>query len=132
MKRYFVPVAAILLAALFAFGCTKGYESQKASDDLMITISAASYPLIKGDNALSVKVADRSGKPVTDAAVKVRFFMPPMPGMAPMESSMPATLRGERYSFTANPQMEGGWKAEVTVTRPGKPDVTATFNLDAR
>jgi len=31
-----------------------------------------------------------------------------------------------------NAPMEGGWKADVTVARPGKPVTTATFNVDAR
>ena len=28
--------------------------------------------------------------------------------------------------------MEGGWKIDVAVEQPGKPAVTATFNVDAR
>ncbi len=132
MKKYYLPVLAALFAAIFAFGCSKGYESQKTADDLTVKLSIGSYPLVKGDNVLSVKVADSSGKAVTDSLVKARFFMPPMPGMAPMEFSAQATPKGDVYTFSANPPMEGGWKAEVSVARPGKPAVTVTFNLDVR
>ncbi len=79
-----------------------------------------------------MRIADASGKATTDAAVSVRYFMPPMPGMAPMEYKTQAVLKGDGYSFSANIPMEGGWKAEVAVTRAGKPAATATFNIDAR
>jgi len=121
-----------LVSVGMLFGCSKGYESQKTADDLKITLSVDRYPLIKGDNALSLKVADAAGKAVTDAAVNVRYFMPAMPGMAPMDFNTQAVLKGDRYAFSANVLMEGGWKAEVSVMRQGKPASRATFNLDAR
>jgi DUF1365 family protein len=55
-----------------------------------------------------------------------------MPGMTPMEFTSPAAPKGDKYSFTANIPMEGGWKVDVTATRQDKPEVTATFNVDAR
>lgn len=130
-KIYLILLIAVLAAAVVA-GCSKGYETQKVVNDLTITLTADRYPLIKGDNALAVKVTDATGKPVTDAKVDVRYYMPPMPGMAPMDYTTQAVLKGNAYSWTANPSMEGGWKVEVTVARPGKPAATATFNLDAR
>jgi len=132
MKRIsFLFVVAVLPAVLF-LGCSKGLESTKSAGDLKITLSVARYPLVKSDNTLTVKVTDAAGAVVTDGAVNVRYYMPPMPGMAPMEFSAPATLKGSAYSLTANTPMEGGWKVEVTVTRPGKPAATATFNVDVR
>jgi len=130
-KKLFVIVVCLVSVGML-FGCSKGYESQKTADDLKITLSVDRYPLIKGDNALSLKVADAAGKAVTDAAVNVRYFMPAMPGMAPMDFNTQAVLKGDRYAFSANVLMEGGWKAEVSVMRQGKPASRATFNLDAR
>jgi hypothetical protein len=131
MKRNFV-VLLILISGLLLFGCSKGYQKQTTAGDLKITLSVDRYPLVKGDNTLNAKIADSSGKPVTDAAVTVHYFMPPMPGMAPMDFNTQAVLKGEVYAFSANIPMEGGWKAEVTVSRPGQPAAAATFNLDAR
>lgn len=132
MKNYLLAITVALVSAGMLFGCSKGYESQKTVDDLKITLSVDRYPLVKGDNTMSLKVADAAGKAVTDAAVNVRYFMPPMPGMAPMDFNTQAALKGDRYLFSANVPMEGGWKAEVSVVRSGKPAATATFNLDAR
>ncbi len=134
MKKFYLPIAIAIafFAAALTVGCSKGYQSQKSVDDVNIAISASSYPLVTGDNTLTVKVTDDAGKPVADAQVAIKFYMPPMPGMAPMDLDPPAALKGNAYTFTVNPPMEGGWKVDVTVARTGKPAATATFNLDAR
>ena len=132
MKKFYLPIVLTFLAVALVAGCSKGYQAQKSVDDLTVTLSAGSYPLVKGDNTLTVKATDATGKAVTDAQVAMKFYMPPMPGMAPMEFDQQGTLKGSAYAFTVNPPMEGGWKADVTVARTSKPATTATFNLDAR
>jgi hypothetical protein len=132
MKKYSFVLLIGAVAAQLLFGCTRGYESQKNADDMKITLFSGRYPLVKGDNQLTLKVIDASGKAVPDATVSVRYFMPPMPGMAPMDYSTLAVRKGDAYAFSANIPMEGGWKAEVSVARPGKPAASAIFNIDSR
>lgn len=132
MKRLSLAAVAVIMAIMLAVGISWAYEAQKTTGGVTISISAGSYPLVKGDNDISVKITDGSGKAVTDAKVTARFLMPPMPGMAPMTSKPALVLDGDVYRFKANPAMEGTWKAEITVLRKGKSAVTATFNLDAR
>lgn len=132
MKRNILPVLVLAVSLLGLGACSRGYESEKSTGGMNITLKADSYPLMKGDNKMNVKVSDASGTAVKNAKVDVRFYMPPMPGMAPMESRTQAMLHGDKYVFTVNAAMEGGWKTEVTVTQPGKPAVTSTFNVDAR
>ncbi len=132
MNRTYGVFIVMITSAVLLFGCAKGYETQKSAGDLKITLSVERYPLIKGDNALTLMVADSAGKAVTDAIVNVRYYMPPMPGMAPMDYNTQAVLKGDRYAFSANIPMEGGWKTEVSVARPGKPAASALFNVDAR
>lgn len=131
MRKIYLTIIIAVFTAALASGCSKGYEAQKTVDDLMISLSAT-RPLVKGDNALHVRVADAAGKAVPGAQVSVRFSMPPMPGMAPMELNTQGALEGHLYTFSVNIPVEGGWKAEVSVIRPGKPAATATFNLDVR
>jgi len=130
-KAYLIIMVVVLTASVLA-GCSKGYESQKKVGDLGITLKVDRYPLVKGDNTLSVQVAEQSGKAVTDATINVRYYMPPMSGMAPMEFNTQAAPKGDSYSFAANIPMEGGWKVDVTVTQSGKTPVNTTFNVDAR
>ncbi len=132
MKKVLSMTVIAALAAVVATGCTKGYETKKTVGDLTITLSSKSYPLIKGDNTLAVKLADTSGKAVTDAKVDVRYYMPAMPGMAPMDYTTQATPAGDAYKFTVNIPMEGGWRVDVTANRGGSVLPAATFNIDAR
>ena len=132
MKKNFVAAMAIVFVMSAVYGCSKGYQTEKTSGDVRITLSAARYPLVKGDNTLSIAVTDNGGKAVLDAKVEARYYMPAMPGMAPMEYAALPALKGSMFSFEANIPMEGGWKVDVSVTQSGKPANTATFNLDAR
>jgi hypothetical protein len=132
MKRSFSILTLVLAALVTLFACSKGYESQKTAGDIKITLSVDRYPLVKGDNDIKVRIADPAGKSIANAVVSVRYYMPPMPGMAPMDFTTQAFYQGDRYGFVANIPMEGGWKAEVTVTPPGQQAVSTTYNLDAR
>ncbi len=132
MRKAFSTAVIAALTVLVVFGCTKGYETKKAAGDLTIQLSAGSYPLIKGDNNLTVKVTDAAGKPLTDAKVAIKYYMPPMPGMAPMDYQAQAIPAGDAYKFTANIPMEGGWRVDVTAARGDTQFPTVTFNVDAR
>lgn len=132
MKKSLLVMLVALISVGVVFGCTKGYETQKTAGDVTVTLSAGSYPLVKGDNALKVKLADSSGKPVTDAKMDVRYYMPAMPGMAPMEYTTQTMPSGNAYAFNANIPMEGGWRVDVTTNRGGTALPTVTFNVDAR
>ena len=132
MKKAYLVIMAAVLAASVLVGCSKGYESLKNAGDLGITLKVDRYPLVKGDNSLTVQITEKSGKAMTDATVAVRYSMPPMSGMPPMEFNTQAAPKGNGYSFSANVPMEGGWKIDVTVMQPGKTPFNATFNIDAR
>ncbi len=101
MKRFSLATVTMIMMFVLAVGTSWGYEAQKTTGGLTITLSAGSYPLVKGDNDLSVKITDGAGKAVTDAKVTARFFMPAMPGMAPMSSKTEAMLKGDVYRFNA-------------------------------
>ena len=127
-----LAVALVSMTLLTGGLFSKGYESSKSKGGYTITLKADKYPLIRGDNELSIAVADRSGKTVPGAAVEARYYMPPMPGMAPMDYRTKTAEKGGEYAFLANIPMEGGWKVEVWVTPATGKTVSATFNLDAR
>ena len=107
MKRVSLLIVIAAALAVVFLGCSKGHESTKSAGDLTITLSVARYPLVKSDNTLTVKVTDAAGAAMTDGAVNVRYYMPPMAGMAPMDFNTQATLKGNGYAFSANIPMEG-------------------------
>ncbi len=132
MKKAYLTIAIVSLITMTVVACTKGYESRKTAGSLSVTLLADRYPLIKGDNSLAVKVAGSDGKAVTDSKVEARYYMPAMPGMAPMEFTAQPVLKGGVYAFGTNIPMEGGWKIDVSITQPGSALETVTFNVDAR
>ena len=129
MVRKIAAVLVFVVSASMIAGPTwaKGYENKKAAGKYQVTLKVGSYPLVKGNNTVAVEVADKAGNPVTNAKVSVRYYMPAMPGMAPMSYTAQPVLKGREYGLTADIPMEGGWRFEVSVG-----DDSATFNLDAR
>ncbi|MGB0989541.1 hypothetical protein CRV02_07560 [Arcobacter sp. CECT 8989] len=65
--------------------------------------------LVVGDNNFYVTLA-KDGKPVTDAKVKAKFFMPEMPGMPYMEYVGKAKLVDGKYKMLINFSMSGTWQ----------------------
>ncbi len=132
MKKIYPLLMALLLLVAFIPGCNKGYQAQKFAGDVEITLKADRYPLVKGKNTLSVQIADKAGKPVTNAMVIAKYHMQAMPGMVPMEFNVNPELRGKSYQFQADIPMQGSWKVDVVVTQPGKPPLTAAYTVDVR
>ncbi len=65
--------------------------------------------LIVGNNKIEV-VLQKDGKVITDAKVKVKFFMPEMPGMPYMEYKEKLKLDGDKYKGNVNFSMSGTWQ----------------------
>ena len=79
-----------------------------------------------GDNQFEVKLRDRQGQPVSQAAVEVAY------SMGSMGHGSRMTTRPEGFgifSTVLNFSMAGTWTVEVLVKRPGRPEVKAPFSL---
>jgi len=75
--------------------------------------------LIKSTNSLVVGSNDfvvtlsKNGKSINDAMVKVKFFMPSMPGMPYMESVVKAKSANGKYILSINLSMGGTWQYQL-------------------
>ena len=102
---------------------------------LDITFRPASEPARTGDNTFEAAVKDASGRPVTDADVSIRLFMPAMPTM-----NMPAMQNETTLVHTADGVyrgpgqvlMGGRWEVTVSVKRGGREVATKRFPLVAK
>ncbi len=65
--------------------------------------------LVVGDNTLFA-IVSKDGKVITNAKVKVKFFMPEMPGMPYMEYKDKAKLVDGKYQMLVNFAMSGTWQ----------------------
>lgn len=127
--RRFLVLAAML--ALAACGDPKVQESAtQASQPTPAAAAPADAPSIdyvseqnpprSGDNAVSVQVRDKDGSPMTDLAVTVTYYMPPMPSMKmpEMKDSFTLTHKGDgKYSGNVRLSMGGVWAVTVAGKR---------------
>jgi len=67
-------------------------------------------------------VLDASGKPISDAEVKVALVMPAMPAMNMPETRSPADLawNGSDYTGTVKVPTSGSWNVEIEARRNGQ------------
>ncbi len=76
--------------------------------------------LVVGDNTFLVTLS-KDGNTITDAKVKVKFFMPEMPGMPYMEQTAKAELVDGKYKMLINFSMSGTWQYHLMFkTQDGK------------
>ena len=68
--------------------------------------------LVAGSNEFLVELS-KDLKVVETAKVKVKFFMPEMPGMPYMESESEATLVNGVYKMNINLPMSGTWQYQL-------------------
>jgi multidrug efflux pump subunit AcrA (membrane-fusion protein) len=107
------------------FGGSKQYESGQAavSSEVQFRFSADPASPKGGSNAtVHVAVLDASGKPISDAAVKVALVMPAMPAMNMPETRSPADLKwdGTQYTGTVKVPSSGAWNVEIEARRNGQ------------
>ncbi len=129
MKKIALSFLVMLFVAGIAYA--KDYEVKKKAGDYDVVVKIDKNPPVVGDNNITIEIKDASGKYVTDAKVKVEYFMPAMPGMPAMNYKTDAALSGNEYKAKMNLSMSGAWNIAVKITRGGKTS-TAKFNVDAR
>lgn len=106
-----ITVLALMLTLSHAAGFEKQISSKKAEATL-----SADKPLVVGENRLTFHIT-KAGKAIDGAKVKVKFFMPAMPGMPYMEEVREAkNLGGGNYAVNANFSMGGTWQLHLFVT----------------
>ena len=129
MKKTIVFTMILLLVAGISFA--KDYEVKKKAGEFDVVMKIDKNPPVAGENNISLEIKDPSGKPVTDATVKVDYGMAAMPGMPAMNYKADAVLKGGEYKAAMNLSMSGPWSIAVKIVRAGKTS-SAKFSIDAR
>ncbi|HSA78278.1 MAG TPA: FixH family protein [Nitrospirota bacterium] len=129
MKKFAIVAIMLILSASVVYA--NGYEVTKKTGEFDVKVTFDKKTPTASDNAVSIAVKDASGKPVTDAKVKVDYSMPAMSGMPPMNYKTEAALQGEEYKATLGLSMSGSWNIAVKITRAGK-TATMKFTVDAK
>jgi len=86
------------------------------------------------DNSIHVSLTDASGKPISDAQVRLTFTMPAMPAMNMPEMKTGAELKwtGSEYTAPIQIMMAGGWNVGIEARRGNELLATAQAHINAR
>jgi hypothetical protein len=106
-------------------------EARKMMGEYEVGIRIERNPPSVGDNPLEIEIKDPGGRRITEAQVLVNYYMPPMPRMAPMNYTIPATRKGDRYRSVLHLIMDGPWIIALKITLAGKMS-TVKFHINAR
>jgi RND family efflux transporter MFP subunit len=101
----------------------QGQAQAPAVSQIKLTFrSDPETPRGNSDATLHVTLLDASGKPVTDALVKVTLIMPAMPamGMGEMRAASDLAWKGSDYVGTIKIPTAGSWNVEVNASRNGQ------------
>jgi len=107
MKNKFLRVVALLL--LVSSLLQADPVSQTGRRDGYTIQITTNKSLVVGNNDFFVKLS-RNGKVVKNAKVKLKFYMPEMPGMPYMEYKTKAKISADRYKSLINFSMGGTWQ----------------------
>ncbi len=90
---------------------SKLLRDQLKKDGFVIVLESKK-PLVVGNNEIFVTLL-KDAKKITDAKVKIKFFMPEMPGMPYMEYKEKLKLSGDSYKGNVNFSMGGTWQYQL-------------------
>jgi len=119
----------IVVTASVSFA--RDFTARKKIDGYTVDVAINRNPPIVAKNELLVGIKDALGKPVSDLKVMVNYYMPPMPGMAPMNYTVRASPKGDGYLVIMDLIMTGPWNIVIKTNVAGK-RLAATFPIDVR
>lgn len=109
MKSLFKIVIAMFLAIGFLNAEPVSQTGEKNGYEVKLTSEKS---LIVGDNDLFVELS-KDANVITDAKMKIKVFMPEMPGMPYMDYKAKGKLSADKYNFLINFSMGGTWQYQL-------------------
>ena len=98
----------------------RDYMVRRKVDTYTVDLAINRNPPVTGKNDILIEIRDSLGKHVTNAPVSVNYYMPPMPGMPPMNYTINALPSGNGYKATMELIMTGPWNIIIKTAVAGK------------
>lgn len=131
MKLAFIGLSLIASTALFAANDTMGhgnsamnhgssvgsgmgmaYHNEMMTRDDYKVVLSTQKPFVNGSNQVEIMISHMD-QMLDNADVKVKFFMPEMPGMPYMEQEATAKYVDGKYRCDVNLSMNGTWQYQL-------------------
>ena len=107
------------------------YKVRRTLEGHTMDVTLKRNPPIMGKNDIRIEIKDSGGQFVINNLVTVNYYMPPMPGMPPMNYTLKAAPNGSGYMATMDFIMTGPWNIVVKTTVAGK-QLRLTVPIDVR
>lgn len=111
---YSVVIFSLLLIFVTSVDA-RDYRVRKKKSGYTVDVAINRNPPVLGANAITIEIEDSRGDAVTGAEVRVNYYMPPMPGMPPMNYTIPALPEANAYTATMDLIMTGPWTIVIRV-----------------
>lgn len=85
------------------------YHNEMVTKDNYKVVMSTPKPFVNGSNEVNIEISHMNTK-INNADVKVKFFMPEMPGMPYMEEETEAKFVNGKYVCDVNLPMGGTWQ----------------------
>jgi len=122
LLRNRILMVVILLALLpGAMSEARDFRVRKSAGDFTVEATLDRNPPVLGYCNIRVEIRDRGGAAVTAARVMINYYMPPMPGMVPMNYTIDAAPRGKGYEARMNFIMTGPWNIVIIASTGSRP-----------
>ncbi|ADG91828.1 conserved hypothetical protein [Arcobacter nitrofigilis DSM 7299] len=117
MKNIFKLFAGLLVAFNLVHADPLLQEGSKDGYDVKLSSEKS---LVMGSNEIIIELA-KDGAKLSNAKVKIKFFMPEMPGMPYMESEIKGKIVDGKFKASVNFAMGGTWQYQLKFkTEDGK------------
>jgi hypothetical protein len=130
MKKIFLALLTVMFVSTGAAYAGE-YKATGKAGDFDVTLTLDKNPPIVGNNNATIAVKDNSGQPVTDAAVRVEYGMPAMPGMPATNNLSDAKISEGAYKATLNLTPSGPSFINVKILKDKKVSI-AKFSVDVQ
>ncbi|MFA7084635.1 MAG: FixH family protein [Arcobacteraceae bacterium] len=88
------------------------YHNEMMTKDDYKVVLHTNKPFVNGNNEVEIMISHME-KTVNNAEVKIKFFMPEMPGMPYMEYESKAKFEDGKYKCDVNLAMNGTWQYQL-------------------
>ncbi|MGB7402403.1 MAG: FixH family protein [Arcobacter sp.] len=117
MKNVFKLFAGLLIAFNLVHADPLLQEGSKDGYDVKLSSEKS---LVMGSNEIIIELA-KDGADLSNTKVKIKFFMPEMPGMPYMESEVKGKIVDGKFKASVNFAMGGTWQYQLKFkTEDGK------------
>ena len=130
-RKIIVAVALLLVFLAASLSEARDFRVRKRVGNFIVDATLDKNPPVLGNCDIRIEIRDGQGAAVTGSRVTVNYYMPPMPGMVPMNYTIQATPRGSSHVASMNFIMTGPWNIVIHFTAGGR-SWNITFPIDVR